>query len=201
MAVMFVLFAFAFFYLRIVITKPLAIAFTEDNVSIETSDPSLVPDDEVFPDGRLDDIALFAPSIGVVDSSIDLTDLSGVDASCPNDVSLGTDETISFEPSNSDDLVAKDVENERLSFLLARSSDQECADRNTKPEKPDSGAATLQVPLLWPLLYPKENRGQCSDPLRPIAVCCAGRNGISPFDCWACTRGIRHHLDPRLIGF
>lgn len=180
----FIPFAFVFLHLRIVATNPVAIAFAEDNLFLETSDPSPFPD---YPDEKLDDIDLFAPSAGAADSSIDLTVLSGVDASCRNDVSLGTDETIPFEPSDPDDLVARGLENERLGFLLARSSDQECTERKTNPTKAINEETIPQLPIVWPLLYEKAARGQCPDPYRPIGVCCVGRDGIRPFDCWACT--------------
>lgn len=160
-----------------VAAKPLATADVEDDL-FDTTPGSLFSTYETLDDGTMD---LFAPSTSATD--ITLPDMSGLDDSCPIDISLEDDEGGSWELEA---LEARSLEHEGLD-LLVESSDVQCIRRGATAKKPKKKAVVApKEPSLWPLIYPEVPNGQCPYPIRPIAVCCTGRDGMNPFDCWPC---------------
>lgn len=134
-----------------------------------------------------DDMSLFIPSTGAIDSPIFPTEWSDLDDPCPMEFGPQDDEEDLLEWSDPETLWVRGLDDEDLS-LLAENNDQQCRwRRRTKPKQPEE--ALPSEPNLWPLVYPEIPTGRCPDPMRPIASCCAGRDGTQPFDCWHCGSG------------
>lgn len=150
--------------------KPLAAADIEDDL-FDSTPGSLFATHEVLHDGTMNDVDLFA------------THASGLDDYCPTDVSLEDEEGGSWDLET---LETRGLE-ERGLDLLVESSDLQCIKRGAGPNKPKKKDVVVpKAPSLWPLVYPELPNGQCPYPMRPLAVCCTGREGTNPFDCWPC---------------
>lgn len=149
--------------------------------------PSLVSHHETRADEIITDIDLFTPSTDATDSSIFLPELSESNDPCLMEASLQDDGGGSFELSDSAALRTRGLEDEDLGPFV-ESNDLQCHSRRTKPKRPKKKVVP-QEPSLWPLVYPEVPEGRCPHLIRPIATCCAGRNGMNPFDCWPCMFG------------
>lgn len=134
-----------------------------------------------------DDTDLFAPSTDAIDSSIFLPDMSHLDDPCSMKTSLEVDEGGSFDLSDSEELWIRGWEDEDFGPLVD-STDLQCRSRGFQPRKPKKEVVP-QEPSFSPLEFPELSSGRCPDLIRPIATCCTGRDGMSPFDCWPCTSG------------
>lgn len=184
-------YTFAFFLLRNpagVIAKYLLRKNIGNDLLGSTPVQSLVLRDETGTSEIINDINLFTPPDSATDPSFFLPELSESDDLCPMETSLEDDEGGSFELSDSEALWTRGLENEDPG-PFSGSSDLQCRRRRTKPKKPKKEVVP-QEPSLWPLVYPEVPEGRCPDLIRPIAACCAGRDGMKPLDCWPCTSGL-----------
>lgn len=162
----------------------IAIYLMKKNIENDLLDSSPAPS---FGPQMTNDMDLFTPFSGASDSSIFLPEISESDVFCLRQASLDDDEGTPFALSDSEALWARGLEDEDFG-PFAGSSDLQCQQRRTKPKKPKKEVVP-QEPSLWPLVYPEVPEGRCPDMIRPIAACCAGRDGMKPFDCWPCTLG------------
>lgn len=171
-----------------VIARHLMIKSIGNDLLDSTPVQSLVSRLETRASEIVNDINLFTPSGGAADHSIFLPEISESDDLCPMQTSLLDDEGGTFESSDSEGLWTRGLENEDLG-PLAESNDRQCHQGMTNPKKPNKEVVP-QVPSLWPLVYPEVPEGRCPDLIRPIATCCAARDGTKPLDCWPCTFGL-----------
>ena len=195
----FIQYMFVFFLLRNpteVIAKYLRKKNIENDLFDSTPVPSLVSNHETIAPQMMDD-DLFTPSSGTSDFSIFPPEMSESDDACLRQASIDDDEGASSELSDSEALWARGLEDEDLG-PFAGSNDLQCHQRRTKPKKPKKEVVP-QEPSLWPLVYPEVPQGRCPDVIRHIAACCASRDGMNPFDCWACTLSLVNDTLLKLI--
>lgn len=162
--------------------KPIA---SGDDLS---TDYSLFSGDDGDLVGTGDDVDLFA-------ATDNLPDLSGVDSSCPADVSLGDgdDSLLALDPSN--DLVVRDLDLD----LLAGKKSGICDNKPTVGQGSTPGT-DLDVPTLRSPLQFTTHDGSCTGfNARPIMACCDYATHPSPPNCAACTYGSVYCCHPSSV--
>jgi hypothetical protein len=149
------------------IASPIAIA---DDLIFSPTDSNLFTEDDGASLGTGNDLNLF-------DSTNDLGDLSGVDSSCPGDLSLGEGGDTTFGLDTFNGLARRNLDDQSINTLSAEAA---TCGRKKKPIPEPK----LELPTLAAPIDTKTTEQRCRDPNRPVHACCEKRNGVYPWGCY-----------------